>query len=318
MSDLAARAADEASSSGRRSRRAGRAARSRTTSSRRSGRRCSRCRARARLRPARLADPVRGHRHGPRLRRRRRLGVVAQPSRRPRRCPVLPRRSRSAQGSSSASIKSSPATTPSDGREASGRLPRWAPVRRHTLRPAARARVPLGRLGGRGRAARRARRVEAGRPRQPSLHRRVQPRLRRARRGRRGDRERRREDDPDPDRRVRADRDRARVRRPPALARTGGRPGPAAAGAAARLCRPARRCLRGLRGTLHRHRARLDPRARELERGHHPRGRAAACLLARPRGGVRRLGVSRSRARWAPSAGSAPTTRPSRSPPAPR
>ena len=105
----------------------------------------------------------------------------------------------------------------------------------HPVRPAARARLPLGRLGGRRRPARRARGRAAGRAREHAVHRRLHGRVRRARRRRGGDRERRRRS-----RRqtqiagFALDRDRARVRRPAAAGRSGAvAPGPAAARARA-------------------------------------------------------------------------------------
>ena len=72
------------------------------------------------------------------------------------------------------------------------------------------------------------------------------------------------------------------------------RAGAAAAGAAQGLGRAARRRVRRLRGAVHRHRARLDPRARRLERRRRARRRPAARLLARPR---RRVRARRGRVR---------------------
>ena len=74
------------------------------------------------------------------------------------------------------------------------------------------------------------------------------------------------------------------------------RPGSTLRAAADRLGRAPRRRLRRRRGAVHRHRARLDPRARELERRSRPRRRPAARLLARARRGVRaRRGRVRAR-----------------------
>ena len=140
--------------------------------------------------------------------------------------------------------------------------------------------VEVDRLGERG-VGRRI--VVASMPVHRRLHRRLRPARRRRGRGR----QRRRQDDADEDRRVRARRARARVRRPAAVARARGRARAAAARAAARLGGAARRRVRGVRGAVHRHGARVDPRPR-VGLGHdRARRRPAARLLARPRRGVR-------------------------------
>ena len=211
--------------------------------------------AEARLRPARLAAAVRRHR-GRRGRRSPRAawywsrnrddaadGSDDGPSE-----PAPRQARRSTPSSSAASTRSSPASMLE-------KLPvaflAGLALRHHALRAAARARLPLGRLGGRGRPARRAGRGRARRDREHPVHRRVHGRLRRARRRRGGDRERRPEVEPDADRRLRARRDRPRVRRPDPDPRQRGR----ARAAAARAAQGLGRCCSAARSPSARRRA---------------------------------------------------------------
>ena len=162
--------------------------------------------------------------------------------------------------------------------------------------------VEGGRLGERGT-------TRSRRAREPAVHPRVHRRLRRPRRRRGSDRQRLLAARADGDRRLRARRARARVRR--AAAGAGARRCARApvGGAPARIRRTARRCVRRLRGAVHRHRARCRARARERHR--HRRSRARCCSPRTRSGSARRSSsrASRSRARCRRSAGSATGTR---------
>ena len=163
-----------------------------------------------------------------------------------------------------------------DGCSSAGRVRRVGfDLRRHAVRAAARPRLPVGGLGGRGEPVRRAGDRAPRRACEPAVRPRVHCRLRAARRRRGGDRQCSRQARADRVRRVPADRDRARVHRPAALAGAGGGTGPARP--RARIERPAGRCVRRLRRALHRCRARVDPgagRQRRLD------ARGASCCSA--------------------------------------
>ena len=92
-------------------------------------------------------------------------------------------RSARARRSSAASTKSSPASTRAEpsGRTDPRSLPRGRHLDHHALRPPARAGLPVGRVGDRGRPARNSRSRAPGCARQPAVHRRLHGRLRRPR-----------------------------------------------------------------------------------------------------------------------------------------
>ena len=187
-------------------------------------------------------------------------------------------------------------------------VPRGRDLDHHALRASARARLPLGGLGRRGRPSGPARSSAPRRPGEPALHPRLHGRLRRARD--RGGLDRRRPPVRPPARAGGPDprRHRAHVHRAPAVARAPHRSRPADRRAATQLEHAPRCGLRGLRRAVHRRRARVDPRDRVDELG--AQGRLPARgLLGGPRPRVPARGSRRSRRRWARSAGSATTTR---------
>ena len=195
------------------------------------------------------------------------------------------------------------------GTRLADRVSRGIRVGDHAVRAAARPGLPLGALERRGGPARRARHARRVVAREPPVHPRLHGRLRRARRGRRGDRQRRVGERADRDRGLRARRARARVRRAAAGAGADPRAGAARRRTPPRLGRAPRRRVRRVRRAVHRHGARRGARARERH-GHGAEGRGAPRRVrARARRSRSSSRASRSRARCRRSAGCATATR---------
>ena len=251
--------------------------------------------------------PIVGVLAGAALLAARRLALEPRPRR--RRGAAAGRRRRARRGEREAR-STTRSRTSSNGRAARDRVRGGLRLRRHAVRAAARPRLSLGDLERRGGTARRARRGAARRRREHSVHRRLHRRLRRssapgaAAIGGVVLRER-----ADGDRRLRADR--ASASRSSACCRCRSAlfaPGLLDGRAAARLGGAARRCVRRLRRAVHRHRARRDARARERHR-HRAEGRRAPRSRTRSGSAPRSSSPgSRSRARWARSAGCATAT----------